>query len=237
MFRIRATKPNLALLRQDGRAFVRAQFKAAHRAVDRASQVGHRRVRMAMKMAGLGKLDRVVAHSSSLKKQRTNSRHPWGLVYARGQNRPDSRGAGALEIYSEGGVIAPKNTLFGTGWLWIPTNRIPKRIRGYKPTPALYNRSPLVSSIGPLVYKRIASHRAILTVRRVTVSPKTGRAKAAGKRRPRTRIAMPEIVAFVGIRITRRAKRFDQHAIMRAAGRLVPRYMNEELLIALSRGR
>lgn len=229
MIRLKATKPNLAPLKSDARQLDRDLIGATHRAVDRASRLGQKRVQQAMVAAGLGKLSKVVGQTSSLKKGDKTSRNAWGAIYAKGQTRSDDRGAGALDIYSTGGSIRPDMSLFGTGWLWIPTNRVPRRINRYRTTPALYNRSSYVNSIGPLIFKQIASNRAILVIRKVTVSPKNGRAKAMGKRAPRIRIPMKEVVAFVGIRVTRRMKRFDQHDIMRLASSMVPSLVEREM--------
>jgi hypothetical protein len=235
MLRLKASRPTLGTLRQDGRRLDRALQKATHRAVDKASKAGHKRVQARMRAAGLGKLDRAVGHSSSLKKGARGGKNAWGAIYAKGQKRADDRGAGALEAYSRGATITPRADLFGSDWLWIPQPAIPKRIRRFKATPALYNRSPLVASIGKLHYIRISATRAKLVVRKVTLSPKDGRAKKAGKRAPRTRIPMKEVVAFVGIKITRRGKRSDQHQIMRLASQMVPWLTEKELADILSR--
>lgn len=226
--RFSASKPNLGPLRLHGRKLHRVQIRAAQKAVHRASKLGQSRVRMAMKAAGLGKLEKVVGHKSSLMEGHEDTR-PWGVIYAKGQSRSDDRGAGALEAYSEGAVIRPKDSLFGAGWLWIATPAIPKRIRRFKSTPALYNRSPLVTSIGPLVFRRIASNRALLVVKKVKVSPKTGRAKALGPRKPRKGTLVKEsVVAFVGIKITRRMRRFNQRQLMKLAAQMVPKFQGEE---------
>lgn len=237
MLRLKASRPTLGTLSQDGRRLDRALQKATHRAVDKASRAGHRRVQAKMKAAGLGKLDRAVGHTSSLKKGARGGKNAWGAIYAKGQGKADNRAAGALEAYSQGVTIKPRATLFNMGneWLWIPQAAIPKRIRRFKATPALYNRSPLVATIGKLHYKRIAANKALLVIRKVTLSPKTGQAKKAGKRAPRTRIPMKEVIAFVGIRITRRGKRFDQHQIMRLAADMVPGLTEKELADILSR--
>jgi hypothetical protein len=235
MIKLGVTKPNLAPLREDGRRLDRALIRAAHVATDTASRAGQKRIRMAMDSANLGKLGKVVGQTSSLKKGERGSRNAWGSVYARGQTREDDRGAGALDIYSEGGTIEPTAQLYGPSWLWISTPAIPKRIRRFKTTPALYNRSPYVSSIGPLIFKQISPNRAILVIRRVTISPKTGRAKAMGKRKTRTRVPMKEIVAFVGIKRTRRTKRFDHLQIMRLAADLLPGLVDREVMDIWSR--
>lgn len=228
--RISATKPNLSILVQDGRRINQANMRAANRATHRAGKAGHARTRQAIVAAGLGKLEKVVGFDSSFKHDGAAGQlRPWAVIYAKGQSKTDDRGAGALESYSEGALIQP-NYMFGSGWLWIPTTAIPKRINRFKATPALYNRSSLVSTIGPLVFRQVASNRAVLVVKKVKVSPKTGRAKAMGVRRPRKGTIVKEsVVAFVGIRMTRRWKRFDQRQIMRLAQTLVKRFVGEEL--------
>lgn len=230
MVRITVSRPQLGKISQQGRRVERAQKRAAHLAVDRASKAGQKRVQQKMKSVGLGRLANAVGHTSSKRKNRTDERHAWGVIFARGGD--DSRAGGALEAYSRGTTIRPTDQ----EWLWFQTNAIPRRIARYRTTPARYNRSGLATTIGPLVFKRIGANRALLVIRNVSVSPKTGRAKAMGKRKTRTRVPMKEIVAFVGIRWTRRAKRFDQNEIMRIANSLVPEYIAEEMEKILATG-
>lgn len=228
--RISATKPNLSVLKADGRRINKEHMRAGAKAIHRAGKLGFRRTRQKIVAVGLGKLEKVVGFDSSFQSGGAAGQlRPWAVIYAKGQSKADDRGAGALEAYSEGAVITPNPSLFGTGWLWIPTTAIPKRINRFRATPARYNHSSLVSSIGPLVFRRIASNRAILVVKNVKVSVKTGRAKALGKRRPRTARVEKSVVAFVGIKITRRMKRLDQRQIMRLASTLVPRFIAEDL--------
>lgn len=227
--RFRASKPNCSILIQDGRRINQQHMRAAAKATHRAGKLGQRRTRQAMVAAGLGKLEKVVGFDSSFQSGGANGQlRPWAVIYAKGQSRQDDRGAGALESYSEGAVIHP-SYLFGSGWLWIPTRAIPKRINRFRATPALYNRSNLVASIGPLVFIQKSSNKAVLVVKNVKVSVKTGRAKALGVRRPRTAKIEKSVVAFVGIKITRRMKRFDQRQIMRLASTMVPQFIGEEL--------
>lgn len=236
LFDLKATKPNTGPIRQLGRNLDMFQQRAAALAVDKATRLGHKRTQLAMIAAGLGKLNKAVGWTSSFQKGQRTGRNPWGAIYAKGQARDDDRGAGALEAYSEGATITPGNDMFGTGWLWIATPAVPKRDgRGYRMTPALYNRSAHAGTIGKLIFKQISSNRAILVIRNVTVSPKTGRAKAAGPGKTRTRIPMREVVAFVGIKVTRRMKRFDQRQIARLASMLVTGFAEQELNAMLSR--
>lgn len=200
-------------------------------AVDRASKMGQQRVQAKMRQVGLGRLANAVGHTSSKRKGRSGEgRNAWGVIFARGGDQ--SLAGGALESYSRGATIRPSNQ----NWLWFQTSSIPRRVAGKRTTPARYNASGLATSIGKLDFKQISANRALLIIKNVTVSPKNGRAKAMGKRAPRTRIPMKEIVAFVGIRWTRRAKRFDQNDIMSAAAALVPKYMAEEMNSILAKG-
>src|SRR3546814_5698934 len=101
-------------------------------------------------------------------------------------------------------TLFPYTTLFRS---------IPARVGRKKITPKLYNNSGLATSIGKLIFRKVKPNLALLVVRKVSLSPKTGRAKALGPRGTRTRI-VPEkdTVAFVLIRQTRRAKRWDKDA-------------------------
>ena len=229
MLRLKVTRPPKGAIEKQGLRVEAAQQRAAHYAVDRASSEGHKTVRHRMRSVGLGKLGNAVGHTSSLKKNRTDRRSAWGVIFAKGGD--DSRAGGALEAYSHGATIRPKDQ----EWLWFSTTAIPRRVGRHRMTPARYNRSGFATSIGPLKFKRTGRNSALLVIENVTVSPKNGRAKRAGKRAPRTRIAMKEVVAFVGIRWTKRAKRFDQNQTMAAASSLVPKLMQEEMDRLLAR--
>lgn len=232
MLRVRFRRANLARMRADGRRYDIALRRANQRAVNKATETAQKRVRGAIRAAGLGKLDRVVGMTSSLKKGERDARNAWGAIYAKGKM---DRGAGALESYSRGMTIRPRADLFQTGWLWIPQRTIPRTIRRFRTTPALYNRSSYATTIGPLVFRQIASNRALLVIKRVTVSVKNGRARRAGKRALKQGTAR-EIVAFVGIRQTRRSKRFDKDQIVRLASQMVPDLTARELELILSQG-
>lgn len=227
MFRITERRPDPKAISRWGRKVAAAEKRAAHVAVDRASKVGQKRVQQKIKAVGLGRLSNAVGHTSSLRKGRKDGK-AWGVIFAKGGDQ--SLAGGALEAYSRGATIRPDDQ----EWLWFQTSAVPRRIGGRRTTPSLYNASGLVTSIGPLEFRRTRRNTAQLFIRNVSLSPKTGRAKAMGKRRPRTRVAVREVVAFVGIRWTRRAKRLDQNEIMELASSLVPRYMVEEEERALS---
>lgn len=230
MLKLTERRPNPRAISRPARAFAAAQQRAAHIAVDRASKAGQKRVQQKMKAVGLGRLGNAVGHTSSLRKGRRGERKPWGVIFAKGSD--NSLAGGALEAYSRGTTIRPDDQ----EWLWFQTTAVPRRIGRYRTTPARYNASGLATTIGPLQFRRVGRNLAQLYIRNVTVSPKSGRAKARGERKTRTRIPMKEIVAFVGIRWTRRAKRFDKDQLMRLAAQLVPKYMGEELDLILSKG-
>lgn len=217
-----------------GRRVAAAEVRAAHIAVDRATRDAHRNMQAKMKSVGLGRLDRAVGVKTSEKKAR-GKRFAWGAVFAKGGD--DSRAGGALEAYSRGTTIKPVNQ----DWLWFQTDAIQRKVsvggRLKRITPALYNRSGLATTVGKLNFRRISANRALLVVRNVSVSPKTGRAKHLAKgKKTRTRIPMKEIVVFVGIKWTRRAKRFDKDEIMSAANDLVATYMQQEMETILASG-
>lgn len=230
MLKLTEKRANPRAISRPARAYAVAQKRAVHIAIDRTSKLGQKRVQQKMKAVGLGRLSNAVGHTSSARKGRRGERKAWGVIFAKGSDK--SLAGGALEAYSRGTTIRPTSQEF----LWFQTTAVPRRIGGKRTTPALYNASGLTTTIGRLQFRRIGRNMAQLYIRNVTVSPKSGRAKAPGKGKTRTRIPMKEIVAFVGIKMTRRAKRFDQHQIMRLATQLFPKYMGEELELILSKG-
>jgi hypothetical protein len=229
VLRINVKEPPKGKIASEGRRVARAEKRAIHNAVDRASKDGQKNIQATMKAVGLGRLGNAVGHTSSKRKGRTDERTAWGTVYARGGDQ--SLAGGALESYTRGTTIRPTTQQ----WLWFQTKALPRRINRYRTTPARYNASTLVNTIGPLHFVRLSANRALLVVRNVSVSPKTGRAKAMGPRKTRTRIPMKELVAFVGIRMTRRAKRVDHLQLMNRASEMVLTYYPQELEQLLSR--
>ena len=195
------------------RGFLDARHKAAIRATDLRSKTAQRALQAKIRGVGLGRLGNAIGQTSTLKLGRAGSDDkPFGVIFARGGD--ESLAGGALESYNRGSVIRARR---GT-WLAIATRAIPKFVslggRRFRTTPELYRASSLASSIGALEFKPISSTRALLVIKNVTVSPKTGRAKADLGRRTRTRVKQKEIVAFILIRVTTRAKRFDKDAII-----------------------
>lgn len=214
--------PSLAGMRAEGKRFKQAHLKASLFATDLAGQRAHRRQQATMRSVGLGRLDRAVGWTSAQKKGQTGT--PYAAIFAKGDR--ESRAAQALEAYSKGATIRAVNG----EWLAFATDAIPKRVGRKKITPKLYNNSGLATSIGKLIFRKVKPNLALLVLRKVSLSPKTGQAKALGVRRPRTRI-VPEkdVVAFVLIRQTRRAKRWDKDAAPRLESIRVPLYMKRWL--------
>lgn len=204
-------------MRDEAERHRRAMNIAAHIATDRASREAQEQIRTAIRSAGLGKLARAVGQTSSLRKR---SGTPYGVIFARGGD--ESQAGGALEAYSEGVTIRARSGK----WLAFATKALPKRVGRNRMTPARYIAAG--SPLGKLSFRPTGRGGAVLVARNVTLHPRTGRAKAAGVRAPRTRIPAKEIVVFVLIKFTRRAKRFDKDSIVSAEAARVPEYLAEE---------
>lgn len=199
---------------------------AAIEATDRASKEAQRGVQERITASGLGRLSRAVGHTST--KRERSPGDPYGVLYARGGD--ESLAGGALESYSRGSTIRPGP---GHQWLAFPTAAVPRFVsvggRRRRLTVDLYLKSGLMQSIGKLIFRQISASRAVWIIRRASVSPKTGRAKAVGPGKTRTRILQKDVVAFVGIRVTRRAARFNKDGVVSFYAKRVPRYMTEAL--------
>lgn len=210
--------------------YKRDLYGAAQYATDRASKGAQVRVQGKIRAVGLGRLSGAVGQTSSLRK-RQKPRQPYGVIYARGGD--ESRAGQALEAYSTGVTIRARNG----SWLAFATAAVPRtlarkmegRLAGKRTSPLSYRLGGMQTSIGTLVFKPIRPGLAYLVVRNVTLHPKTHRAKRAGPRAPRTRIPAKEVIAFVLIRVTRRAKRFDKDREVRPEAARVPDYVFEYL--------
>jgi hypothetical protein len=227
----RASSAAAAQYRKDLRA-------AAIVATDRATREAQIGTRERISGAGLGRLGNAVGYTSSKRQAgKANSRSdPYGVLYAKGGDK--SLAGGALESYSRGSTIRPSA---GGQWLAFPTKAIPRLIsiggRRQRITPELYMRSGLMQSIGRLIFRPLSDSKAIWVVQKVTLSPKSGQAKAAGTRKTRSRVPAKEVIAFVGVRVTRRAQRFNKDATIAPYARRVPTYIAEEIAqIQRSRG-
>lgn len=215
--------PDFSKLRREGKQFSDAHRRAAFQATDIAASRAQKRIQGRMKAAGLGKLSNAVGYTSAFRKRQLD-RTPYGVIFAKGGD--DSLAGGALEAYSRGVTIRAKSG----EWLAYATPAVPRLVGRRRITPKRYLASGLSSSIGKLIFRRINANLALLVLRKVSLSPKTGRAKALGKGRPRTRIVPDkEVVAFVLIKQTRRAKRFDKDTELRREAMRLPDYMKRIL--------
>lgn len=208
----------------------RIVYAAAQYATDKATRDAAVHMRARIARVGLGRLGGAVGNTSSLKK-RQKPAMPYGAIYARGGD--ESRAGQALQAYGTGVTIRARRG----SWLAFPTNAVPRSfsrrllgaLGGKRVTPGRFIDGGLATSIGTLYFKPIKKDLAYLVIRNVTLDPRTHRAKKAGPRAPRTRIAAKEVAAFVLIRVTRRAKRFDKDRIVGAYARQVPDHMAEYL--------
>jgi hypothetical protein len=221
------SKPDFTALRQEGERVKRLHERAAFEVTDLTIQKAHKHVQAKMRSVDLGKLDRAVGWTSAKRKGQRN-RTPYGVIFAK--DGDESLSGGALEAYSRGTTISPKNGK----WLAVPTKAAPRLINAggkrRRLTPALWESAGLNQKIGKLVFKRISANLALLTVRRVSISPKTGQARALGKRMPKSRLVPTrDTVVFILIRQTRRAKRFDKDQIMAFYAKRMPDYLARTL--------
>ena len=226
-------KADMSALRREGPRLKALHDRAAREVTDLAIQKAHRHIQAKMRSVGLGRLDRAVGWTSA-KRKNQKDRTPYGVVFAKGGD--ESRSGGALEAYSRGATISAQHFYWGKNgpWLAITTAAAPRYIsiggRRRRLTPSLWMRAGLDQKIGKLKFIQITPNKAILVVRKVSLSPKTGQARALGKRMPRTRIVPKgNTVVFVLIRQTRRAKRFDKDEIMLFYARRIPDYMARTL--------
>jgi hypothetical protein len=218
-------RPSTAIAaRQIRRDLERAAIEATHTMSEKA----YRNIQSKMRGAGLGKLWRAVGWTSSKRRGGKHNGKPYGVIFAR--DGDESRSGGALDAYANGVTIRAKGKI----WLAYPTEAAPRLVsaggRRQRLTPALWKKAGLDTKIGPLIFKPVSGRMAVLAVRSVSLSPKTGQAKALGKRRPRTRIVpKDDVVVFILIKSTSRAKRFDKDQVMRVYAGLVPQEMRRIL--------
>jgi hypothetical protein len=226
-------RPKVPAAGREGSAAVSRYLRDLRRAAIVATEVtskgAQKSVQARIRSVGLGRLSNAVAQTSSAReKDFRNGDKPYGVLFARGGD--ETLAGGALESYSRGATITASG---GKRWLAFATAAVPKFIsaggRRFRTTPELYRNSSLETSIGKLVFRQISDNRAVLIIRKVTLSPKTGRAKADTGRATRTRVREKEVVAFVLIRVTRRAQRFDKDQIVGQWARKVPYEMSKAL--------
>lgn len=233
--KLTVSRPDFSGLRREGERLKLLHHRAAVETTDIVAQKAHFHLQAKMRSVDLGKLYRAVGWTSAKRKRQTGfGRTPYGAIFAR--DGDDSLAGGALEIYSRGGTIRPKGK-----WLAVPTVAAPRLIsaggKRRRLTPALWEAAGLNSKIGKLIFIQISSNTAVLVVRGVSLSPKTGQARRLGVRAPRTRIVPKgNTVVFVLIRQTSRAKRFDKDQIIGFYAGRMPDYMGRILAGYQARG-
>jgi len=221
------SRPDYAVLHRERDRFKRDQKRAAHEAADIAGEKMYRHTQAKIRSVGLGRLSNATGFTSS-KRTRQLDRTPYGVMFARGGD--ESLAGGALESYTQGTTITPESG----EWLAVPTPAAPRLVnvggRRRRLTPATWAAAGLNQKIGKLIFRQIRSNLALLVVRKVSLSAKTGQAKALGKGKPRTRIVpQKDVVVFVLIRQTRRAKRFDKDEIALIYHNRIPDYLTRIL--------
>lgn len=226
MIRLEVTATSASDLSRKAKQIDRVQVSAMHKAVDRATRLAQRGQQQKIQAVGLKRLAGAVGSTSSERRRRRDPNNAWGAIFARGGD--ESRAGGALEAYTKGATIRGRNV----EWLAITTRALPRRIGRYRMTPQRYEAAG--SPLGPLIFHKVSANRAYLIIQGdFTVSRKTGRAKAFAGRVTRTRTKQRDVIAFVLIRVTKRAKRFDQEAITRRAATFTPQFIAEEMDKAL----
>lgn len=219
---IKATKADIAPVLREFDRYRKNTRKASYDATDVAAAKALAHIQAKMRSVGLGKLANAVGYTSAKKKRQTD-RTPYGVIFAKGGD--ESLAGGALESYSRGATITPENRT----WLAVPTKAVPRLVaaggRRRRLTPALWKTAGLEQRIGKLRFRILKPGLAALVVDKVSLHPKTGQAKALGPRAPRTRVVQKEVIAFLLIKQTRRAKRFDQTEIAAFYSDRVPDYM------------
>lgn len=231
MMRASLRRPPLSAYREFARLSIQRAERAALIATDRASAAAKSGIRQDMSGAKLGRLGLAIGSGSDLQKNGqvhrfgTSGFRASGWIFVRSRSE---RTLGTIQIYTEGGDILPTK-----GWLWMPTDNVPKRVGRYKMTPKRYMASPLATSIGPLV-QIDGRHggESLLVVRNVTTrisgranprrTPRSGRARAG-------RQVQDMIVMFVGIRRTSRNARVNPAARHREQQARLPGYWHEAI--------
>lgn len=204
---------------------------AALNATFSAAQTAKGKLRAAMAGAGLGRLGNAIDAGGDLVKGGSVHRSgtSWsasGWLFVRSGSE---RTRGAIEAYTEGAEITPRNGR----WLWIATDDIPNRAGRYRMTPALYRRMGFEAKIGPLIQIPGADGNPLLIVKRVGVSaagkPRSARSLTKRGRARKGQIEQDFIVAFVGIPRTSRRARVDVMEFVREAQASLPALIDQQL--------
>lgn len=211
----------------------------AHIVVDKAGRDALGDHRSRMKATGMGKLERAIGYTSSLKKGRTSDDFAWASIHIRGDNE---RTVGAIESYTRSGgtTIRPVHGK----WLWYPTGRVPRTMINkvidpktgkLKSSRSRYGRaawkgSALETKVGELEFIPFRPNLVFLVIRNVTLDRNKRNARRATGGRLRTRYRKPFIIAFIGIRVTRRAQRYDSRAPARRQQEQMPSLLRQSLV-------
>jgi hypothetical protein len=202
---------------------------AMAKATDQSAALGRADIQSAMSSAGLGNLGRAIRYTSDLKKKRVPNVTSGGEAGFRvgatifAPSTGNERVNQALHAYTQGATIVPRRGK----WLAIATDEIPRLAGRRRMTPELYDKLGYDRRIGPLEF--IPSkhpNEALLIVRDVSVNGARGFGRA--RRLPRHgnpgegRKAVDFIVAFILIRVTSRAGRFNPGAIFKARVEQIP---------------
>lgn len=207
--------------------------KAMLAATNRGGQRLKSRIREAMSAAGLGKLGQAIDATSD--EQRAGIHHSSGggisasgLVYVRSRSE---RTRGAIEAYTSGANIRPRKGRF----LWIPSDDI-LRVAGGKGqkqrlSPGNWSALGMDSRVGRLEFIPNKG-RPLLVVRGSSVNiakRRSARALTKTGRARKGQLAVPVIVAFIGIPATSRAARIDVRALHAQVMAELPTLFTNEL--------
>lgn len=211
-FGVRTSPPSELLIQR--RARLNALGKALAKAVDQSADLARRDIVLAMQSAGLGKLPNALRYTSDLKKGHVPDASAAGARFRVGATiyatHGSDRTAAALAAYAVGTTIIPRRGK----WLAFATDEIPRLTGRKRMTPELYEANGYDRRIGPLVFIN-SKHpgEAFLIVHDVQVNAARGYGSARrlpqhGRAGP-GRKAVGFIIAFILIRTTSRARRFD----------------------------
>lgn len=200
------------------RQYSRDQLRAAAIATDQVAREYQRLTKEAIASAGLGRLGGAVKERAI---PASGQYGPSAAVFAAGGD--DSLAGGALEAYTQGVTIKAANRT----WLAFATSVIPRRVGRYRMTPERYVAAGYNQTLGKLVFRPVNSRIAFLIVRRTNQHVRTGRIKLPGKRASKVFAPARDVVVFVLIRSTYRAKRIDKDGLAQVALLKMPGYIDE----------
>ncbi|PSO12613.1 MULTISPECIES: hypothetical protein [unclassified Sphingobium] len=232
MFKPTIAGPSSKLYRELEQSIRQKAEQALLQASHEAGRIASSRIKRAMSGAGLGRLGNAIDASSDLEKGGRVHRTGRGVSASSAIHLKtrSERTVGAIEAYTQGATIRPRNG----SWLWIPSSELQRRVKGGKRvTPANWRTSGLEQRIGPLV-KIPGKHagEALLIVPAVTTRqegrpsprrlPKSGKARAG-------RVLRENFIAFTGIRSTSRQARIDPLQIIDGVRREMPALLAQAL--------